>query len=98
VLAITETAATAIKSLASARDQPEDAGVRIAAREDVDVAAPGSLELSLADGPAPDDEVIDQQGAHVFVEPRAASYLDDKVLDAYTEGKQVRFTVNDQRS
>jgi hypothetical protein len=33
----------------------------------------------------------------VFLEPRAASYLDDKQLDAYVEGQQVRFTVSDQR-
>jgi iron-sulfur cluster assembly protein len=52
---------------------------------------------SLANGPAEDDQVIDERGAHVFLEPRAASYLDDKQLDAYVEGQQVRLTVSDQR-
>jgi iron-sulfur cluster assembly protein len=98
VLAITEAAATAIKGLTAAQEQPEEAGVRIAARESADVSAPDSLELSLVDGPAEEDQVVDEHGAHVFLEARAASYLDDKLLDAYIEGQQVRFAVTDQRS
>jgi iron-sulfur cluster assembly protein len=96
LLAITETAATAIRSLTTTHEQSEEAGVRIVAREDADVAT-SALELSLAAGPAEDDQVIDEHGAHVFVEPRAASYLDDKLLDANIDGHQVRFAVSDQR-
>jgi hypothetical protein len=33
----------------------------------------------------------------VFLEPRAASYLDDKLLDANIDRQQVRFAVSDQR-
>ena len=98
MLAITETAATAIKELTAAQEQPDEAGVRIAAREAADVNAPDSLELSLVDGPAEDDEVVDEHGAHVFLEPRAASYLEDKLLDAHIEGQRVRFAVTDQPS
>lgn len=29
-----------------------------------------------------DDEVIEAAGAHVYLEPQAAAYLRDKVLDA----------------
>jgi Fe-S cluster assembly iron-binding protein IscA len=97
LLAITETAATAIKRLTASQEQPEEAGVRIAARQDVDVDAPESLQLSVVEGPAEDDQVVDEHGAHVFLEPHAASYLDDKLLDAYIEGQQVRFAVSDQR-
>ena len=96
LLAITETAAAAIKGLTSSGDQPEEAGVRIAAREGADVASPDGLELSLAEGPAEDDEVIDEHGAHVYLESRAASYLDDKLLDAQIDGQQVRFAVSTQ--
>ena len=60
--------------------------------------ATDSLELSLVDGPAKDDELVDEHGAHVVLERRAASYLDDKLLDAYIEGQQVRFAVTDQPS
>jgi iron-sulfur cluster assembly protein len=97
LLAITETAATAIKSLTASREQPDDAGVRIAGRETADVDTPDSLKLSVVDGPAEDDQVLEQHGAHVFLEPHAASYLDDKLLDASIDGQQVRFAVSDQR-
>jgi Fe-S cluster assembly iron-binding protein IscA len=40
--------------------------------------------------------VIDAQGARVFLEPKAASLLDDKVLDADVEQNQVAFTIADQ--
>jgi Fe-S cluster assembly iron-binding protein IscA len=44
-----------------------------------------------------DDQVVDEHGAHVFLEPHAASYLDDKLLDADIDGHQVRFAVSTQR-
>ena len=43
---------------------------------------PGALEVSAASGPGEDDEVIEAAGAHVYLEPQAAIYLQDKVLDA----------------
>jgi iron-sulfur cluster assembly protein len=95
LLAITETAATAIKSLT--KGQRDEAGVRIAARETGDVDTPESLKLLVVEGPAEDDQVVEQHGAHVFLEPHAASYLDDKLLDADIDGQQVRFAVSDQR-
>ena len=96
LLAITETAATAIRSLTSAQEESEEAGVRIAAREGGEVGT-AALEISLAAGPAENDQVVEEHGAHVFLEPRAASYLDDKLLDANIDGQQVRFAVSDQR-
>jgi hypothetical protein len=50
LLAITETAATAIKSLTASQEQPDEAGVRIAARETADVDTLDSLKLSVVDG------------------------------------------------
>lgn len=97
LLAITETAATAIKSLTASQEQPDEAGVRIAARETADVDTPDSLKLSVVDGPAEEDQVVEEHGAHVFLEPHVASYLDDKLLDAFVDGQQVRFAVSDQR-
>ena len=40
--------------------------------------------------------MIDEQGARVFLEPEAASLLDEKVLDANVEQDQVAFTIADQ--
>jgi iron-sulfur cluster assembly protein len=94
VLAITENAAEAIQTIvASSPKVPEEAGLRIAAR-------PGEerekLELTIAAIPAEDDEVVEEHGAHVFLDPEAASYLEDKVLDARVEGHQVGFEVLEQ--
>jgi iron-sulfur cluster assembly protein len=46
--------------------------------------------------PAEDDEVIEEQGARVFLDPEVASLLDDKILDASLEPNQVAFTIADQ--
>jgi iron-sulfur cluster assembly protein len=97
LLAITETAATAIKSLTASQEQPDEAGVGIAAREAADVDTPDSLKLSVVEGPAEDDQLVDEHGAHVLLAPHAASYLDDKLLDAYIDGQQVRFADSAQR-
>jgi Fe-S cluster assembly iron-binding protein IscA len=40
--------------------------------------------------------VIEEQDARVFLEPEAASLLDDKVLDATVEENKVAFTIADQ--
>ena len=55
-----------------------------------------NFQLSVVPVPAEDDEVIEEQGARVFLEPDAASFLDDKVLDARLEQDKVAFTIADQ--
>jgi iron-sulfur cluster assembly protein len=55
-----------------------------------------NLQVSVVPLPAEDDEVIEEQGARVFLEPEAASLLEDKVLDASVEQNQVAFTIADQ--
>ena len=42
----------------------------------------GALQVTAAPGPGVNDQVIEAAGAHVYLEPQAAAYLDDKVLDA----------------
>ena len=55
-----------------------------------------NFQLSVVPVPAEDDEVIEEHGARVFLEPDAASFLDDKVLDAKLEQNKVAFTIADQ--
>lgn len=55
-----------------------------------------NLELSVVPLPAEDDEVIEEQGARVFLELEAASLLDDKVLDASVEQNQIAFAIADR--
>ncbi len=78
VLVLTQAAAAAVMSVTSTS---QGAGLRIAAAVP-QPQQPSSLEVTSAKGPVQGDQVIEAAGARVFVEPQAASYLDDKVLDA----------------
>ena len=49
-----------------------------------------------ADGPEDEDEVVDEQGVQIFLEPQVAPYMDDKLLDAEVEGNEVHFSVQPQ--
>lgn len=94
MLALTDSAVEAVKSIvSSAGGDSETGGLRLAAERE---GAEANLHLSVVALPAEDDEVIEEQGARVFLEPEAASLLDDKVLDANVEQNQVAFTIADQ--
>ena len=94
MLALTHDAATIIRSIVEQSEVPDEAGLRIAARQlEGDEAA---LELSIAEEPQSTDEVVEQEGAQVFLEPLAAEALSDKVLDAAVEEGGVRFTLAPQ--
>ena len=94
LLALTDNAVEAVKNIVSSSDEAsETGGLRLVAER---AGAQANLQLSVAPLPAEDDEVIEEQGARVFLEPEAASLLDDKVLDASVEQDQVAFTIADQ--
>ena len=94
MLAISGNAVEAIQTIvASSREVPADACLRITARPD---GKEEKLELRIAAIPAEDDEVVQEHGAQVFLDPEAASYLDDKVLEARVEGHQVGFALLEQ--
>jgi iron-sulfur cluster assembly protein len=94
MLAISETAADAIRGIVASPEVPEGSGLRIASQPDA--ARPGTLEVSVAEIPAESDQVLDRSGARVFVERTAAELLDDKLLDAQIDGNRVGFTISDQ--
>jgi Fe-S cluster assembly iron-binding protein IscA len=80
MLVLTPAAVQVVKSVTAAPEAPEGAGLRIAASpasEDT-----GALQVTAAESPGPQDRVLEEDGARVFLEPQAAEYLDDKVLDA----------------
>ena len=94
LLALTDSAVEAVKSIVSSSDETsETTGLRMVAER---AGTQANFHLSVVALPAEDDEVIDEQGARVFLEPEAASLLDDKVLDADVEQNQVAFTIADQ--
>lgn len=96
MLAITDHAAEAIKSLTTDAELPEGGGLRIAAPDPEQ-----GLELSLAGKPDADDVVLSGDGVAVFLEATAAQVLDDKILDvqpvAGPDGEQeLRFAIGPQ--
>jgi iron-sulfur cluster assembly protein len=93
LLALTDSAVRAVKDIVSSSDQiSETAGLRMVAER---AGTQANLQVSVVPLPAEDDEVIEEQGARVFLEPEAAALLDDKVLDATVEQNQVAFTIAD---
>jgi iron-sulfur cluster assembly protein len=95
VLTFTHEAAEAIDAVVhSAPDAPDSAGLRIA--RGVSPDGQEGLELSVTDGPAPDDAVVEAEGTPVFLEAGAAAMLDDMVLDANVDDQKVGFTLRDQ--
>jgi iron-sulfur cluster assembly protein len=99
VLALTPTAADAIHGILDAPGMPDSAGVRIAPHVVTDNGADATgatLEIALVQGPADTDEVVDEQGARVFLDEAVAPLLDNKVLDASIEQERVSFILGDQ--
>jgi Fe-S cluster assembly iron-binding protein IscA len=95
VLTLTADAVAAIRDLTSQPETPPETGLRIAS---LSVDGPGrSLELSISGGPHPDDQILESEGVRVYLEPTAASFLDDKTLDAeMTPEHQPTFRIIDQ--
>ena len=96
MLSITPGAAEAISGILSASELPEGAGLRITseAAEDESGAPRIELRLSLAEQPEEGDQVV--EGAPVFIESEAASFLHDKLLDADVSGNEAQFSLRDQ--
>lgn len=94
MLALTDNAVQAVKGIVGSSSETSAAGgLRVVADH---TGAQVNLQLSIAELPAEDDEVIEENGARMFLEPEAASLLDDKILDASIQENQVAFTLADQ--
>jgi iron-sulfur cluster assembly protein len=92
VLTLTEKASNAVTTIVGQAVTTPGAGLRIA--EDPDSS---SLGLFVAPSPEPGDEVVEDSGARLFLDDKAAEALDDKVLDAeYQPNGGVQFTIAPQ--
>ena len=95
VLTLTSNAAEAVKTIAEASPElPNDSGLRIHA-EPTEEGQVG-FELDLVEQPGEGDQVIEEAGARVFVEPETVVYLEDKILDATIAGDRVQFSLSEQ--
>lgn len=87
MLTLTPNASTIVKTIAdqSAQEneatQADQAGLRISSEEN----APEEFTVATADGPASGDEVVESDGARVFLSETASNVLADKVLDAQVD-------------
>jgi iron-sulfur cluster assembly protein len=94
VLTLTENASTVVKtivdqSVEESADQGT-AGLRISQ----DAPDSPALHVIATEAPQPGDQVLEEDGARVFLEETAAATLEDKVLDAQVdEGGGVQFSI-----
>lgn len=77
MLNLTENASTIVKDIA-AQGGAETAGLRISSDESSEQA----FAVNAAAAAEPGDQVVEQDGATIFLDESAAQQLDDKVLDA----------------
>jgi Fe-S cluster assembly iron-binding protein IscA len=93
MLTLTPAASEAVNSLMDVTEMPPGAGIRIAP---VGVSE-GHAELSigLAEAPEASDDVVEHEGARVFVEPDVSPLLDDMLLDAWVDDGRVTFAVRE---
>ncbi|SCL28824.1 Fe-S cluster assembly iron-binding protein IscA [Micromonospora nigra] len=84
MLTMTDNAVLVIRDLAAQQDVLSDGGVRIAA----DMTA-GSLTVELVEAPADGDQVVDNQGARIFLDSDAAELLGDASVDASVDDEGI---------
>ena len=90
MLALTENVTEIVKQLTS--EVPEISALRIAAEPDGQ-----ALSVSPADQAAAGDQVIEQDGATVFVEANASQMLDQMVLDGTVDAEgNIEFALGQQ--
>jgi iron-sulfur cluster assembly protein len=97
MLAVTSSAAAAIRDITGAI--PAAAGIRLAPLPGLPMnGSKAETQLEAQPAPAPDaaDEVLEEEGASLFIEPSLIPHLDDKVLDVEMEGVQATFVLSPQ--
>jgi iron-sulfur cluster assembly protein len=94
VLSLTSHAADAINGLVASSKMPPGSGLVISMSADSEQGI--ALELSLAEEPKQTDQLIQAQGANVFLESELAPYMDNKLLDVDLSGDEVSFLIDDQ--
>ena len=93
MLTLTENASTVVKTIVEQSETAQQAGLRIS-QDAVDSPA---LHVIATEAPQPGDQVLEEDGARVFLEETAAETLDDKVLDAQVDDNGgVQFTISVQ--
>jgi Fe-S cluster assembly iron-binding protein IscA len=91
MLTLTENAATIVKDLAGRTTGSTEGGLRIATLED----DTSNFQVTMTPTAELHDQVVESDGAHVFLEKNAADVLADKQLDAGRDDDgAVRFSIS----
>ncbi|WGL50596.1 Fe-S cluster assembly protein HesB [Nocardioides sp. BP30] len=92
MLTLTENASTIVKNITHQPEAPDTAGLRITSDD-----ASQTFEVTAAPTAHPGDRVVEQDGATVYLDERAAELLDDKILDAAVDPEgRVEFALGPQ--
>lgn len=90
MLTLTENASTIVKTIVDQNLPTEDAGLRFSQLDGEQAA----LTVAAAEQAEPGDEVIEQNGAKVFLDETAAVALGDQILDAAVDDTgSVQFSI-----
>ena len=90
MLALTENVTEIVKKLAE--EVPAISGLRIATEPDGQ-----SLSVSPADQALETDQVVEQDGATIYIDGPAAEMLDDKILDGGVDAEgNIEFALGQQ--
>lgn len=93
MLTLTENASTVVKTLVDQTGSADEGGLRISQ----DAPDSPALHVIPSESPQPGDQVLEEDGARVFLEETAAETLDDKILDAQVDDRGgVQFTIAPQ--
>jgi Fe-S cluster assembly iron-binding protein IscA len=93
MIEMTPAAAEVVRNLLTGSGTLADAGLRFRLQGDRDV------QIAVVDGPDEGDQVVSTEpGAQLFLEPEAAKYFDDKVLDVVDANEgEVNFVIASKR-
>ena len=93
MIEMTPAAAEVVRNLLTGSGTLADAGLRFRLQGDRDV------QIAVVDGPDEGDQVVSiKPGAQLFLEPEAAKYFDDKVLDVVDANEgEVNFVIASKR-
>jgi iron-sulfur cluster assembly protein len=93
MLSLTEQAKEVIKGIVE--EVGPEGGLRITASGDGN--GDTALDFDLAPAPGEGDEVVEDDGAKVFLDEAAAAVLADKTLDVEEHGDHFHFSLGEQR-
>lgn len=93
MLTLTDNARDVVKAITQQTSDADDAGLRISQQGD----EAGNFALATVDAPETGDQVVDEEGARLFLDESAAEALDQQVLDAQVDQEGgVQFALDTQ--